>query len=651
MPDAVKVGFIPFSAALRGILVVFCDDTLKFGAATRRALGAAATLVKRAAATNQFKGKSRSTLDILAPEGLKVPRLIVVGAGKLSDLKESDFLKLGGVAAGKISAGNDAVTIIAELPDGAMKPDQAAAVASGVRLRAYKFDRYKTKKKEDGEDTALRADVSLAVDDVAAARKAFAPSAHIVDGVIMARELVNEPPNVLFPVEFARRAGQLRKLGATVEVLDVKAMTNLGMGALLGVAQGSSQPGRTVIMRWNGGKRGDPPVAFIGKGVCFDTGGISIKPAASMEDMKGDMGGAACVVGLMHALAARKAKLNVVGAIGLVENMPDGNAQRPGDIVTSMSGQTIEIINTDAEGRLVLADVLWYVAKKHKPKFMVDLATLTGAIMVALGTEYAGLFSNNDELAERLTEVGHCDGRTGLAHAAGPEYDKQIDSQFADMKNTGGRHGGSITAAQFLQRFVNGTPWAHLDIAGTAMGAPKSDINQSWGSGFGVRLLERLVAEHYEDKAMTEVLFYHLQNMSLESVLPALLEKSLERGWRVVVQSTSQERADSLDAHLWTYREDLFLPHATWRAGDVQDQPIVLAVEEGNPNRANVRFLIDNAALPADADAYDRMVLVFNGDDGESLASARGAWTDCKARGFEVTYWQADERGRWQRRE
>ena len=300
-----------------------------------------------------------------------------------------------------------------------MKPDQAAAIASGIRLRAYKFDRYKTKKK-DGEDAALRADVSLAVGDVGAARKAFAPDAHIVDGVILARELVNEPPNVLYPVEFARRASQLRKLGVDVEVLDVKAMTKLGMGALLGVAQGSTQPGRTVIMRWNGGKRGDQPVAFIGKGVCFDTGGISIKGAASMEDMKGDMGGAACVVGLMHALAARKAKVNAVGAIGLVENMPDGNAQRPGDIVTSMSGQTIEIINTDAEGRLVLADVLWYVAKKFKPKFMVDLATLTGAIMVALGTEYAGLFSNNDELAERLDQGRAGDRREGLAHAARP---------------------------------------------------------------------------------------------------------------------------------------------------------------------------------------------------------------------------------------
>ncbi len=497
MPDAVKVGFVPFSTTARGVLVVFCDDKLKFGPATSKALGEATDLVRRLAKTNQFEGKSASTLDILAPQGLAASRLIVVGTGKLSGLKDNDYLKLGGAVTGKLRAGNGAVTIIAELPSGAMEPYQSAAIASGLRLRAYKFDRYKTKKKE-GEDAALRADVSLAVADVAAARKAFVPSAHIVDGVIVARELVNEPPNVLYPVEFARRASQLRKLGVAVEILDVNAMKKLGMGALLGVAQGSTQPGRTVIMRWNGGKRGDQPVAFIGKGVCFDTGGISIKPAGSMEDMKGDMGGAACVVGLMHALAARKAKVNVVGAIGLVENMPDGNAQRPGDIVKSMSGQTIEIINTDAEGRLVLADVLWYVAKKFKPKFMVDLATLTGAIMVALGTEYAGLFSNNDELAERLTKVGLATGERVWRMPLGPEYDKQIDSQFADMKNTGNRHGGSITAAQFLQRFVDDTPWAHLDIAGTAMGAPKSEINHSWGSGYGVRLLERLVAEYYE---------------------------------------------------------------------------------------------------------------------------------------------------------
>jgi leucyl aminopeptidase len=497
MTDAVKVGFVPFTAPVRGVLVVFCDDRLEFGPATVKMLGDAVGLVRRAAEINQFKGKSAAALDILAPEGLKAKRLVVMGVGKLADVKDNDFLKLGGAAAGKLGAGNGAVTVVAELPGVAVKPAQAAAIASGIRLRTYKFDRYKTRKK-DGEEGILRADISLAVDDTATARKAFAPIAQVVDGVIVARDLVNEPPNVLFPVEFARRASQLRKLGVGVDVLDVNAMKRLGMGALLGVAQGSARPGRTVIMRWNGGKRRDQPLAFVGKGVCFDTGGISIKPSGSMEDMKGDMGGAACVVGLMHALAARKAKVNAVGAIGLVENMPDGNAQRPGDIVTSMSGQTIEIINTDAEGRLVLADVLWYVAKKFKPKFMIDLATLTGAIMVALGTEYAGLFSNNDELAERLTKAGLATGERVWRMPLGPEYDKQIDSQFADMKNTGNRHGGSITAAQFLQRFVDGTAWAHLDIAGTAMGAPKTEINQSWGSGFGVRLLDRLVADYYE---------------------------------------------------------------------------------------------------------------------------------------------------------
>ncbi len=497
MTDAVKVGFVPLSTTPRGILVVFCDDALKFGAATRKALGTAANLVKRAAATNQFKGKSGSLLDLLEPEGIKIQRLIVVGVGKPSELREKDFLKFGGALAGKLNAASEHVTVMAELADRAMTAAEATAVATGIRLRAYKFDRYKTKKK-DSEDGGLRADVALAVDDVSGTRKAFGPSGDVVDGVILARDLVNEPPNVLYPEEFARRASRLRRLGVDVETLDVKAMTKLGMGALLGVAQGSARPGRMVIMRWNGGKRGEQPVAFVGKGVCFDTGGISIKGAANMEDMKGDMGGAACVVGLMHALAARKARVNAVGAIGLVENMPDGNAQRPGDIVTSMSGQTIEIINTDAEGRLVLADVLWYVAKKFKPKFMVDLATLTGAIMVALGTEHAGLFSNNDELAERLLKVGLETGERVWRMPLGPEYDKQIDSQFADVKNTGGRNGGSITAAQFLQRFVDNTPWAHLDIAGTAMGAPKTEISQSWGSGFGVRLLDRLVAEHYE---------------------------------------------------------------------------------------------------------------------------------------------------------
>src|SRR5882724_5374111 len=275
-------------------------------------------------------------------------------------------------------------------------------------------------------------------------------------------------------------------------------MKKLGMNALLGVGQGSVRESCTVIMRWNGGKKGDDPIAFIGKGVCFDTGGISIKPAGSMEDMKGDMAGAACVVGLMHALAARKAKVNAVGAIGIVENMPDGNSYRPGDILTTISGQTIEVINTDAEGRLVLADVLHYVNTIFKPKLMVDLATLTGAIIVSLGHEYAGLFANDDKLAERLISCGKATGERVWRMPLGPEYDKKIDSKFADMKNTGGRDGGSITAAQLLARFVDKTPWAHLDIAGTGMCSPQTDINKSWASGWGVRLLDRLVAEYYE---------------------------------------------------------------------------------------------------------------------------------------------------------
>ncbi len=319
----------------------------------------------------------------------------------------------------------------------------------------------------------------------------------VVGGVHLARTLVNEPPNVLFPVEFARRASELSRLGVEVEVLDLPALEALGMRALLGVGQGSAHESRVAIMRWSGGGQGKP-VAFVGKGVCFDTGGISIKPAAGMEDMKWDMGGAGGVVGLMHALAARKAKVDAIGIIGLVENMPDGKAQRPGDIVKSMSGQTIEIINTDAEGRLVLADLLWYVQDRFKPEFMIDLATLTGAILVALAHEHAGLFSNNDALAERLSAVGKATGEKVWRLPLGPAYDKLIDSKFADMKNTGGRHGGSITAAQFLQRFVNDVPWVHLDIAGTGMGSPQDEINQGWASGWGVRLLDRLVADHYE---------------------------------------------------------------------------------------------------------------------------------------------------------
>ena len=497
MADARKLGFGPIAAPASGVLIVFADDNLRFGPRTRSALGSATDLVARAARSERFTGKSGSALDIVAPTGLKAARLIVIGTGKAADRKLQDLVKLGGVAMGKVPSAATEATVLLELADGPLKPEAAADVALGATLRAYAFDRYKTKRKE-GEEAPAKARLTLGVADVGGARKAWVRREAVAEGVVLARDLVNEPPNVLYPVEFARRAGELRKLGVGIEILDVKAMGKLGMGALLGVGQGSRQDSRLVVMRWNGGRKGAAPLAFIGKGVCFDTGGISIKPAAGMEDMKGDMAGAACVVGLMQALAGRKAKVNAIGAIGLVENMPDGNAQRPGDIVTSMSGQTVEIINTDAEGRLVLADVIHYVNTKYKPKFMIDLATLTGAIIVALGQEHAGMFANDDKLSERLTQAGLDTGERVWRMPLAPEYDKLIDSKFADMKNTGGRFGGSITAAQFIQRFVGKTPWAHLDIAGTGFASPPSDINKSWGSGWGVRLLDRLVAEHYE---------------------------------------------------------------------------------------------------------------------------------------------------------
>ena len=496
MATALKLEFAPLAAAAKGVLVVLCEEGLKYGSAARKATAASGDLLARAAAAESFNGKSGSALEIVAPSGLDLARLVVLGVGKARDLKEQDFVKLGGVAMGKIPASATAATIIADLPSG-VKPEQAADLALGVRLRAYAFDRYKTKRKEE-EQRAKEIKVAIAVASVSPVEKAFAARDAVADGVALARDLVNEPANVLYPEEFARRAAGLKKLGIQVEVLDGAAMKKLGMNALLGVGQGSAHESRLVILRWNGGKKGSEPVAFIGKGVCFDTGGISIKPASGMEDMKGDMAGGACVVGLLQALAARKARVNAVGAIGVVENMPDGKAQRPGDIVTSMSGQTIEIINTDAEGRLVLADVLHYVNTRFKPKFMIDLATLTGAIIVALGHEHAGLFANDDKLADRLLKAGLATGERMWRMPLGADYDKKIDSKFADMKNTGGRDGGSITAAQLLQRFVDKTPWAHIDIAGTAMASPQTDINKSWASGFGVRLLDRLVADHYE---------------------------------------------------------------------------------------------------------------------------------------------------------
>jgi len=324
--------------------------------------------------------------------------------------------------------------------------------------------------------------------------------------VFFTRDLVSEPANILYPDSFAKQAKSLERLGVKVEVLGEAQMRRLGMGALLGVGQGSVRESKMVVMQWNGsgrknrGKKAEAPVAFVGKGVTFDTGGISIKPSAGMEDMKWDMGGAGVVVGLLKALAGRKAKANVVGVVGLVENMPDGNAQRPGDIVTSMSGQTIEVLNTDAEGRLVLADALWYTKERFKPKFMVNLATLTGAIIISLGNQHAGLFSNNDTLSERLTQAGKDVDEPLWRMPISPEYDKMINSDAADMKNIGGRGAGSITAAQFLHRFVDKVPWAHLDIAGVTWSKTDAPTVPKGGTAFGVRLLDQLVRNHYEGK-------------------------------------------------------------------------------------------------------------------------------------------------------
>ena len=444
----------------------------------------------------EFDGAASGSVDAFAAPGAATKRVLALGVGKASEFEANDWLKLGGVAGSKIEK-TDA-SVLLEVGGAAPTAEDAAIFALGMLMRDYTFDRYKTKGADEDRRPKART-VTIMVEDADAARAAFEAERAVADGVTTARDLVNEPANLLGTEEFKDRAVALGEHGLEVEVLDEATMRDLGMGSLLCVSQGSERPPYLVVMRWNGGKKGDAPLAFIGKGVVFDTGGISIKPGAGMGDMKGDMGGAAAVTGLMHALAARKAKANVIGVIGLVENMPDGRATRPGDIVTSMSGQTIEVLNTDAEGRLVLADALTYTQREFSPRLMVDLATLTGAILVALGQEHAGLFSNDDELSERLSAAGEATGERVWRLPLAKAYDKLIDTKNADMKNIGGRFAGSITAAQFLQRFVeDDTPWAHLDVAGMAMNSPANEISQSWASGYGVRLLDRLVRDHYE---------------------------------------------------------------------------------------------------------------------------------------------------------
>ena len=491
-----KISFQRPSLAKAAVAVAFVSEGTKLGALAAEIDTACKGQITKAAKAAQFHGKKEQVLDVVAP-GAGFDRVILMGLGKPEVLTAREVELLGGAIAGALQAAKTREAIVAALPaiKGVADHEAAALLASGAALRVYRFDRYKSKK----ADAAISlSTLILQANDPSKAKKAFQVFDAVREGNHFARDLVNEPSNVLFPAAFADRARTLTRAGVSVEVLTPQQMKKLGMNALLGVAQGSAFPARLVVMRWNGGARDQKPIAFIGKGVTFDTGGVSIKPAQGMEDMKGDMAGAACVTGLMLALARRKAKCNVVGAIGLVENAIDGNAQRPGDIVKSMSGQTIAVLNTDAEGRLVLADVLWYIQDRFKPKFMVNLATLTGAIMIALGKEHAGLFSNNDELAARLASAGLATGEKVWRMPLAPEYDKLIDHDVADMKNIGGRYGGAITAAQFLQRFVNNVPWAHLDVAGTAMDSNKSPLSQSWASGWGVRLLNRLVADHYE---------------------------------------------------------------------------------------------------------------------------------------------------------
>jgi len=504
MAEALKISFLAPEVSKGGTLIVFLGEGGKLPDGVKKLVGtAAANAIHRAIEADGFKAKPKSALSIPAPHGIDVDRLIIVGIGSEKDRQETDYVRLGGAIAGRLGSSRSVNVVFVGPSDWRVDGAAASDLALGMQLRAYRFDRYQTKKRDADQDKPVGiVSVKIGMAAFSEARRVGKSGEAIGEGVILARDLIHEPPNVLDPVEFARRAAELSKLGVEITVLDEKQLSRIGMRALLGVGQGSAKESRVVIMRWNGAKTAKAakagPLAFIGKGVVFDSGGISIKPAGGMEDMKGDMGGAATVVGLMHALASRKAKVNVIGAIGLVENMPDGNAQRPGDIVTSLSGQTIEIINTDAEGRLVLGDVLWYVKETFKPSLMIDLATLTGAVLVALGQENAGLFSNDDTISERLFAAGKATGETVWRLPLGAAYDKMIDSKFADMKNTGGRHAGSITAAQFLKRFVGDTPWAHLDIAGTALGSPENDINKSWSSGWGVRLLERFVADYYE---------------------------------------------------------------------------------------------------------------------------------------------------------
>ncbi len=497
-----QISFVTNAAAGDGAWVVGATEGGALLPASVRLDKACGGALTRALKFSRFTGKAGQMLEVLAPTGVAASRLLLVGLGKVEALDEKGLETLGAQIVGRLyTSGETAASFEIDVPKGSKvkKAELAAHLAFGAKLRSYAFDKYRTRNLDEYEKKLKTIRVVTA--DAAAAKKAHAGLAAVAEGIFLARDLVNEPPNILYPAEFARRAKvQLTKLGVKVEILGEAEMKKRGFGALLGVGQGSDRESQLVVMQWNGGKKNAAPVALVGKGVCFDSGGLSIKVGAGMQGMKGDMAGAACVTGTMLALATRKAKVNAVGVIGLVENMPDGGAFRPDDVLTSLSGQTIEVLNTDAEGRLVLADALTYTQRRFKPKFLIDLATLTGAIVQTLGYEHAGIFSNDDQLVQRVQAAGRATGERVWQLPLDPFYDKMIRSKIADMKNIGGGNSGSITAAQFLLRFIEkGTVWAHLDIAGVAWqdGEQKPTI-PSWGTGWGVRLLNRLVKEHYE---------------------------------------------------------------------------------------------------------------------------------------------------------
>ena len=481
------------------ILTVTAERTLgPTGRETDRITGG---MIGRALATGRFTGKKDETLELLAPAGLSAARVLLVGLGKPEDVTAATFeTAIGAAVTGLSKTGETDASLAIEVPvegleSAALTPARAAAAAAlGVCLRGYRFDRYRTSEKPEQKPSLVTLTLQLADPDAAA--QEFAAMRPVIDGIVFARDLVSEPPNKLTPQSFAARCAALTELGLEVDILDESRMRDLGMGALLGVAQGSANPPRLVTLRWHGAPEdSDPrPLALVGKGVTFDSGGISLKPAAGMEDMKWDMAGAAAVAGALHALAGRKAKANVVGVLGLVENMPSATAQRPGDVVTSASGKTIEVINTDAEGRLVLADALWYAQHAFKPRAIIDLATLTGAIITALGHEHAGLFASDDALAARLLAAGKDSGEALWRMPMGDAYDKDLNSEIADVKNVGSAPaGGSILGAQFLKRFIDDTPWAHIDIAGVAWAKKDTASAPKGATGFGVRLLNRFV--------------------------------------------------------------------------------------------------------------------------------------------------------------